>query len=113
MGRELRRFITANGRTLALVEWARETGLSMCCILNRLRRGATPEEAVNPARRYRRGGPVRIEWEGGSYTAAALAKIVHVAPNELRRRWRKGLRGADLVRRVRQPAQPGRLAGAA
>ena len=39
----------ANGRTQTIVEWARESGIRASTIRQRLKRGLSPEEALNPA----------------------------------------------------------------
>lgn len=50
------RLITANGRTQTLSEWARETGLSVVGILNRIDlRGWTEDAAVTTPRQVTRG----------------------------------------------------------
>lgn len=52
-GRKGSIMLTANGETHSLAEWSRITGLNRSSIEERLLRGATPEEAVNPERRPR------------------------------------------------------------
>lgn len=42
--------LTARGRTQAMVEWSRETGLAVSTIFNRLRRGWSEEDAVGVPR---------------------------------------------------------------
>jgi hypothetical protein len=41
------RYITAQGKTLTLGKWSEETGLKLGTIWMRLKRGATPEDAVS------------------------------------------------------------------
>lgn len=50
------RVIEADGRSLTLVEWAEDTGLKREAIAARLKRGWTPEEALNltPRKRWSR-----------------------------------------------------------
>lgn len=50
-GRKGNIMLTANGETHSLAEWSRITGLHRSSIEERLLRGATPEEAVNPQRK--------------------------------------------------------------
>lgn len=50
-GRKGSIMLTANGETHSLAEWSRITGLNRSSIEERLLRGATPEEAVNPQRK--------------------------------------------------------------
>lgn len=42
------RWLTAFGKTMVVQDWAREIGLSRSTIDNRLRKGATAEEALAP-----------------------------------------------------------------
>lgn len=53
-GRKGSIMITANGETHSLAEWSRITGLHRSSIEERLLRGATPEEAVNPQKKNNR-----------------------------------------------------------
>lgn len=52
-GRKGSIMLTANGETHSIAEWTRITGLNRSSIEERLLRGATPEEAVNPERKPR------------------------------------------------------------
>lgn len=54
-GRKGSKMITANGETHSLAEWSRITGLHRSSIEERLLRGATPEEAVDPIRKPKGG----------------------------------------------------------
>lgn len=50
-GRKGSTMLTVNGETHSLAEWSRISGLHRSSIEERLLRGATPEEAVNPQRK--------------------------------------------------------------
>lgn len=74
--------LTAFGETLCITEWARRTRLCRGTIRERLRSGATPEEAVSsPA--YK---PLLVEFDGRTVTITALSKLTGIPNNSLRRR---------------------------
>lgn len=58
-GRKPSIMLTANGETHSLAEWSRITGLNRSSIEERLLRGATPEEAVDPVRKPKGGVNVK------------------------------------------------------
>lgn len=58
-GRKGSIMLTANGETHSLAEWSRITGLNRSSIEERLLRGATPEEAVDPVRKPKGGVNVK------------------------------------------------------
>ena len=48
LNRSTTRLLTAFGRTMTITEWAKETGLKRLTIHMRIKRGATPEDALSP-----------------------------------------------------------------
>lgn len=74
-GRKGSIMITANGETHSLAEWSRITGLHRSSIEERLLRGATPEEAVDPQRKSKGRKPAHKNKANGDSRLIVKDKI--------------------------------------
>lgn len=71
------RFLTINGETLTVSDWAERNGLDKDLILGRLKQGWTTEEAVSvkPNERESKPGKYHVEYNGETHTLAEWAII--------------------------------------
>lgn len=84
--------LTANGKTATLTQWAAETGLTQSAIRQRLKRGASPAEAVNPNPTERKPPPqsVLLTHDGQTKPVKAWAREKGLSPGTIRNRIKWG-----------------------
>lgn len=87
------RYVTANGRTMILSDWSRETGLDTSIICTRIKNGWTEEDAVTRGTDHRR----YLTASGRTMCLTDWAKETGLSPACIRRRLRLGWSEADAV----------------
>lgn len=92
------RWVTYNGETLTVSQWARMTGMLVGSICDRLDAGWSDAEAI--------GTPItepnRVRHRGAMVTIAELSIATRICKETLILRYRKGLRGKRLIAPVTQ-----------
>lgn len=81
-------YLTINGETLSVADWADRNGIKKDLVYFRLKKGWTPEEAVStkPNEREERPGRLLVEYNGETHTLATWAKIVGIKRSTLYQR---------------------------
>ena len=72
------RFLTIDGVTKHLIEWAADAGISYTCLIHRLRRGIPPEQALFSTTRIRTQRT--IELNGRTVNLSAVARQAGFCP---------------------------------
>ena len=91
-------WITANGKTMTITQWTRELGVSESMIIQRIKRGMTPEEAVTlPPTKF-----VKFTVDGETHTTKEWAQILNIPWNTLRDRMRRNGKQEELEKIVRE-----------
>lgn len=94
-------WIEWNGTTKTLVDWCKYYNLDFATVYHRQQKGLTPDNGLfdkplPQSERMRHTG-ITVEYHGEIYSLDELAKIAPVSNITIRNRYKKGLRGEDLV----------------
>lgn len=82
-------YITFNGETKTIADWARDLGISKNTIFTRLRNGWSEQEAISKPINKRYSGAL-LEYNGKSQSVSAWARELDITPQSLFFRLEKG-----------------------
>lgn len=91
--------IEVNGVTRTASQWADETGIPMATIYQRYHTLGWRGERVLEPKRKRTTGKLLIEVDGVSKTLTEWSEHTGIARGALKSRYRRGLRGTELIKR--------------
>jgi hypothetical protein len=97
-------YVTFEGETKCLADWARHYDISYETLIHRLRRGETGFDLFKPTNGKKQG--TDIEYNGQVKKAAEWSKIFNIARKTILYRYRKGDRGDHLFRPVETKFRP-------
>lgn len=103
--KRLRRYDVGHGQLLSPNEIARQAGISVAAVLQRLKQGKTGVDLLRPAKRPRLRHDVGPNYP--ALTIAEIAKIANVSVNVIEYRIKNGWRGTDLLK-PSQKSRPSR-----
>lgn len=98
-------YLTVNGRSLTVAQWAKIANQHPKTIYRRIKAGWTDEECVYGQQHRKRTDPkVKLTFAGETYTLQEWARLLGVARDSLYSRWRRGLPPYKVLAGSRQPA---------
>lgn len=95
------RFVTINGETHTLMQWAKLKGISFPTIATRYHHGDRGELLIRPVdQRFNWRNPKLVDFKGKQMTIPEIARMSGISQTTIRNRYAKGMRDDELIKKT-------------